>query len=312
MRRSQLFLTLLFLALSFVAEARVFVLGDSLSDAGALYATDSSSKRFTYTDPNIQHNNGTKLGGKVWSEYISDPATKYPAYTCLSGYSNIALKHNLAVGGSLITASSGDAQGCYPSDLTSQINALPLLGSNDTVIIWIGANDIFQAAYKGKEGLVNEAVQIYLDGLTALNSRCTNCKIWIISVPHLAYTPEAQFVKKGFAKTLNRLTDSFNNSISDAINSGTFGNTQFFDINPFYDQFISGQLKGFYGQFVSYISTYNYYCHFTDPQASIDPSHICTQKDPSQPYNIFADLVHPSSYMHHEIYHIFQQAGVIQ
>ena len=198
-------------------EPKNYVLGDSLSDVGALGITYTNSEP---GDP--------RVWGKVWVQDI-------PGYTSKSTFCSTCTPdphafyytrkgNNYAVGGTGVLFDTTDltlSTRTY-TDLPSQVSALIhnagyTLNSTkqDHIFIWIGANDIGYAAtlsnYQHSKHVVHLASSTYIDAVSTLAGSCPHCKIYVISIPYLGDTPLAQ--SEATKQKLNALTLMFNDEI---------------------------------------------------------------------------------------------------
>ncbi|MBI3808439.1 MAG: hypothetical protein HY281_13160 [Nitrospirae bacterium] len=268
------------------ATATDYVLGDSLSDAGAL--------GMTYTNPTSV---SPWVAGKVWVQDI-------PRYTSIPVFCNDAKckldpqsfyyahlnGNNYAVGGAGVTFDSPDAKPANNyTDLSSQVSALihnagytvSNASKKDHVFVWIGVNDIIAAAqYKDPTvslNLVTYASATYIAVVSKLAGACPQCKIYIFSIPDLGKTPRALAQSGTAQQELSDLTAQFNAAIM-SLQTGT---VQYIDTNP-------------------YFITYGYDTR-TVCSKGIDPNHVCggSNNPITDPIATqFADPVHPTTAMH--------------
>ena len=202
------------------SEPTNYVLGDSLSDVGALGIT------YTNSEPG-----SPRIWGKVWVQNIPEYASKSTLcrdLTCSPDPQAFYYTHqgnNYAVGGAGILFPSSDLNliNLAHTDLPSQVSGLihnagysPRANKKDHIFIWIGGNDIAYAAAFKKDQLskyvVHEASTTYINAVSALSEACPQCKIYIISIPYLGNTPLAQW--EAPKQKLNALTHMFNDAIS--------------------------------------------------------------------------------------------------
>ena len=268
-----------------IANATIYSLGDSLSDTGAL--------GFTYTNP-------VKLSplveGNVWVQYITNsvPAfcndPKHCKFDDETFYYS-ANGNNYAVGGAGVTFDSTDATLAVSyTSLHFQIEALVhnhKLGSEDVVTVWMGANDIFEAALTNpltSPVVVKQVAQVFTNEIAALAK--TGAKIYILNIPDLGLIPLGLSTSDGGA-LLSHLTIIFNEGIAGL---AKVKNISLVDSNALMAQLLSAN------QF----DTTEIYC-----PAIIDPTHICGDSltnpelvnSPQVPY-FFADPIHPSFAAH--------------
>ncbi len=265
------------------ANAEVYSLGDSLSDAGSL--------GFTYTNPATL---SPLTRGQVWVQYLlsSTPAFCNDPKHCLFNNDTFyytSTGNNYAVGGAGITFDSTDAQvkNNY-TNLHSQIYALlhnHVIDKSDVITVWMGANDIFSAARNPNTSVSQVAYAAQVFNTEIVNLAKTGANIYVFTIPDLGKTPLGQSASDG-GTLLSELTDLFNGSISG------LKNVTFIDSNAVFEK-LSQEL-----------STSMIYC-----SAIIDPKHICgdpkknpINQDPTiMPYLLFADPQHPSNAAHHSI-----------
>lgn len=270
------------------ANAKIYSLGDSLSDAGAL--------GFTYTNP-------VKLSplteGNVWVQYITNSTPAFcndPRHCKFNSdtyyYSDTG--NNYAVGGAGVTFDSTDAR--LPKNFTnlhSQIEALTHnhnLTSEDIVTVWMGANDILDAAVTAAAtgntdasvSAVSQAAQIFHAEIIRLAK--FGEKVYVITIPDLGSTPLGLQAGGPF---LSALTDVFN---SEVLSLATVENIKVVDSDILFKRLASSR------QF----DNSDIYCSII-----IDPKHICgnRKKNPelintSDTPFVFADPIHPSNAVH--------------
>jgi phospholipase/lecithinase/hemolysin len=269
------------------AHAENYVLGDSLSDVGALGIT------YTNSEPG-----SPRVWGKVWVQDIPDyksSSTFCRDTNCTPDPQAFYFTHhgnNYAVGGAGILFPSSDLNliNLANTDLSSQVSALihnagytPRSNKKDHIFVWIGGNDIAYAATfkhdRVSKYLVQEASTTYIDAVSALAGACPQCKIYVLSIPYLGDTPLAQW--EATKQKLNALTHMFNDEIS-ILQSR---NVTFVEIN----HFLNAQNLG---------TNLRTWC-----TTGIDPAHICPSaenplKDGSSA-TIYADpAAHPVTAVH--------------
>ena len=266
------------------ANAEVYSLGDSLSDAGSL--------GFTYTNPATL----TPLTrGKVWVQYLSSNST--PAFCndpkhCLFNNDTFyytGTGNNYAVGGAGVAFDSADAQvNKSYTNLHSQIHALlhnHVLDKKDVITVWMGANDIIAATSNLNKSVsqVTYAAQVFTTEISNLTK--TGARIYVFTIPDLGRTPFGQTASDG-GTLLSYLTNLFNSSISTLKNVNLIYSNEMF--NTLYDQWPTPMI----------------YC-----SVIIDPKHLCgdpkinpINQDPTIPPTLlFADPEHPSNAAHQYI-----------
>lgn len=286
-KASSLLVSLL-VCLAPAAQAEIFSLGDSLSDAGAL--------GFTYTNPISGH---PYVMGKVWLQYLSSrsiPAFCNDRSRCTQNagtFNYSSLGNNYAVGGAGVTFDSPDTAPNSHTDLRSQVHALLLghkLSSKDAVTVWMGANDILAAVDKGDASrarlAVLEAARIFKREVDNLALRGNGASIYVITIPDLGKTPLGR-KDPATSTLLSELTDAFNRVISEVTSMNV----------------ISIDSKPIFNRLMQTMDTSRTYC----PNI-IDPANICGSG--SNPLNVypednpnllFADPIHPSATAHRVI-----------
>ena len=206
-------------------EPANYVLGDSLSDVGALGMTYTNAEQVSPHE---------WIFGKVWVQDIPDYTSKstFCRDQVCKGSSDTTAPfyythpgNNYAVGGAGVLFPSMDLNlpNLANTDLPSQVSALihnagytKHPNKKDHIFVWIGGNDIAFAAamskYQDSKNLVHLASSRYIDAVSTLAGACPHCTIYVISIPYLGNTPLAQWeVPK---RKLNALTDMFNDEIS--------------------------------------------------------------------------------------------------
>ena len=279
-------------------EPKNYVLGDSLSDVGALGIT------YTNSDPGPP-----RVWGKVWVQDI--PGYKSTSTFCSTCKPDSQVFYytrpgnNYAVGGAGVLFDTPDltlSTRTY-TDLPSQISALihnagytPSSTKQDHIFVWIGADDIVYAAalanYENSKHVVHLAASTYIDAVNALAGACPNCKIYVISIPYLGNTPVAQW--EANKQKLNALTLMFNNEISMLQSS----RVTYIEIN----HYLNAQNLG---------TDLRTWC-----TTGIDPGHICpSTENPIKDGNsatIYADpAAHPITTIHAYIAGILKHLFVL-
>ena len=200
-------------------EPTNYVLGDSLSDVGAIGITYTNSEE-----------GPPRVWGKVWVQDIPEytsTSTFCLDRTCTpdpQAFYYTRKGNNYAVGGAGVLFPSSDLKrrNLANTDLPSQVSALihnagytPRSNKKDHIFVWIGGNDIAYAAALSKDqastNLVHLASSTYIDAVSSLAGACPQCKIYVISIPYLGDTPLAQW--EATKHKLNALTHMFNDEI---------------------------------------------------------------------------------------------------
>ena len=200
-------------------EPTNYVLGDSLSDVGALGIT------YTNSEPSVP-----RVLGKVWVQDIPDytsTSTLCLAPTCTpdpQAFYYTRTGNNYAVGGAGVLFPSSDLKrrNLAHTDLPSQVSALthnagytPSSHKKDHIFVWIGGNDIAYAAALSNDHhsqhVVHLASSTYSEAVRTLAEACPYCKMYVIAIPYLGDTPLAQW--EATKHKLNALTRNFNDEI---------------------------------------------------------------------------------------------------
>lgn len=265
------------------ALAELYVLGDSLSDVGAL--------SITYTNP---VSTSPYVNGKVWTQYLGNSISTFcndPHQCPLNGktfyYTNPG--NNYAVGGAGITFDSPDAKAptSYTS-LHSQVAALlnsHRLQGGDIVAVWIGANDVLSAGRNVSSSIskVNSAIHVFQSEMAILVSNANGARVYIFTLPDLGKTPLG-FSSSDGGKLLTDLTMQFNQGISASLASNVY-------------VIDSGAV---FSQLRSLMATSVIFC-----RKIIDPNHDCGNASnplspgiPPQANVLFSDPLHPSIAAH--------------
>ena len=279
-------------------EPTNYVLGDSLSDVGALGIT------YTNSEPG-----SPRVWGKVWVQDI--PEYRSTSTFCLDrtctpdpqAFYYTRKGNNYAVGGAGVLFSSSDLGliNLANTDLPSQVAALihnagytPSSNKHDHIFVWIGANDIAFAAQLSSHSklFVHEAASTYVAAVSTLGGACPLCNIYVISIPYLGDTPLAQW--EATKQKLNALTHMFNDEISMLQSS----RVTYIEIN----HFLNAQNLG---------TDLRTWC-----TTGIDPGHICPSTEnlikagPSA--TIYADpAAHPITTIHAYIAGILKHLFVL-
>ena len=267
------------------ANATIYTIGDSLSDAGAL--------GFTYTNPVALR---PLREGNVWVQYLTNSVPAFcndPRHCKLDQqtfyYSSRG--NNYAVGGAGINFDSTDIPlvQSYTS-LHYQVEALihnHQLTPNDVVTVWIGANDIIAAATDPTLG----GVKFVMQAATTMKREVarlarSGAHVIVISIPDIGATPLGFNSPPGVAQGLTELTHVFNAAITGLVN---FKNVTLIDSNQLYQQLL---LSGEFDNTAIYCNTI------------IDPNNICgsaanpLQVNKPEPPLVYADPIHPSNAAH--------------
>ena len=283
-------------------ESANYVLGDSLSDVGALGLTYTNAEQVSLQQ---------WIFGKVWVQDI--PGYKSQSTFCrdrtCTGSSQAPFYYtrhgnNYAVGGAGVLFPSSDLllMNLSNTDLPSQVSALihnagytSSSNKQDHIFVWIGANDIAFAAQLSNHSklFVHEAASTYVAAVSALAGACPLCNIYVISIPYLGDTPLAQW--EATKLKLNALTHMFNDEISMLQSS----HVTYIEINHFLNAHNLG-------------TDLRTWC-----TTGIDPDHICPSthnplKDGSSA-TIYADpAAHPITTIHAYIAGILKHLFVLQ
>ena len=271
-------------------EPTNYVLGDSLSDVGALGIT------YTNSEPG-----SPRVWGKVWVQDI--PEYRSTSTFCLDrtctpdpqAFYYTRKGNNYAVGGAGVLFSSSDLNliNLANTDLPSQVSALihnagytPSSTKKDHIFVWMGGDDIAYAAALSNDHhskhIVHLASSTYIEAVRTLAGACPHCKIYVISIPYLGETPLAQW--EATKHKLNALTHLFNDEIRILQSSSV----TYIEIN----HFLNAQNLG---------TDLRTWC-----TTGIDPVHICPStenplKDGSSA-TIYADpAAHPITAIHAHI-----------
>ena len=281
-------------------EPTNYVLGDSLSDVGALGMT------YTNSEPSVP-----RVWGKVWLQDIPDytsTSTLCLDRTCTPDpqvFYYTRTGNNYAVGGAGVLFPSSDLKrrNLAHTDLPSQVSALihnagytPSSHKKDHIFVWIGGNDIAYAAALSNDHhsqhVVHLASSTYSEAVRALAGACPHCKIYVISIPYLGDTPLAQW--EATKHKLNALTRMFNDEIR-LLHSTS---VTYIEIN----QYLNAQNLG---------TDLRTWC-----TTGIDPAHICpSETNPLNDGNsatIYADpAAHPITTIHAYIAGILKHLFVL-
>jgi outer membrane lipase/esterase len=267
------------------ANATIFTIGDSLSDAGAL--------GFTYTNPVAL---SPLREGNVWVQHLTNSVPAFcndPKHCRLDNdtfyYSSRG--NNYAVGGAGINFDSTDIPLAQSfTSLHYQVEALThnhKLTPNDVVTVWIGANDIIAAATDPTLG----GVSFVMQAATTMKREVARLarsggNVIVLSIPDIGTTPLGLNSSTDVARSLSELTNVFNGEISGLAN---LKNVKLIDSKQIYQQLLQS------GEF----DNTAIYCN-----AIIDPNNICgsaanpLQVNKPEPPLVFADPIHPSNAAH--------------
>jgi len=257
-------------ALANTVNATTYIFGDSLSDTGAL--------GFTYT--NIYRKNLSDYKPPIWVNDFFKNQNVNPVYcpTCRLNSNNFYYQTpgttNYAVGGAGILIDSteiGTPRGNSHTRFADQVAAFNYNGgakSGDSIIVWIGANDILQ---QPSSNTLDRIIYEFKKQISNLNRISPNAKIYVITLPL-------------FDQSLSSQISSFNSGINFMPNSNWYyivnGDVLVQSAKYQYD---TGQLG------------------LTACNLTIDKNNLCPS--PSNPiiyngYTLLADNLHPSQYTH--------------
>lgn len=175
----------------------VYVFGDSLSDAGNVFAATAGIY------PPAPYWNGRFSNGPVWAEGFS---------TTLGGSASSSLNGgtNFAYGGA--EANPGAVfSTLFTPNIVTQIGYFQLgvgtFGSDDLVVLWAGGNDF---AIRGETDPLRVAADMatHMNSLYALGAR----KFLIPNLPKLGYVP--RFVGTPDEAAMNARTVAFNSALA--------------------------------------------------------------------------------------------------
>jgi phospholipase/lecithinase/hemolysin len=212
----QLLLSATLVATASTANAEIYTLGDSMSDAGSL--------GITYTDPSSI---SPYVPGKIWIQYLtqSTPAFCGNQNQCPWNPNTFyyGAGNNYAVGGAGVMFDSTDARtpNTYTS-LGSQVSALinsKKLVAGDSVTVIMGANDILAAVSQSKINpttVVTQAASAYIQFISSLASQSTRPRIYAFTLPDIGQTPLGSSMQDG-GKLLTQLTSIYNNAIANGL-----------------------------------------------------------------------------------------------
>lgn len=220
---------------------RLLVVGDSLSDGGAYTQTAAlglagagvpaqaipNRLRFTTNGP------GSQMWGDVLAGKLGIPFDVDVLNTPTGGLVDVN-GGNYAQGGSRVSNPAGvgnNGAGITTIPVSEQVTRLladrPVLGRNDLIALWAGANDGFiqfqTVALMGQtpqQALGNMVVAAndllaQIDRLKAAGAQ----NIVVITVPNLGITPSAALINQanpGSGALLTALSDTFNNTLMQA------------------------------------------------------------------------------------------------
>ncbi|WP_411236443.1 autotransporter domain-containing protein [Marivita sp. S0852] len=214
----------------------VYIIGDSLSDAGTYSQTVQiggmgalpaiNYKFLTNAPDGTALTYGEVLGQKLGLTLGPNLYSGVP----LAGVPEQALGGTIyAEGGSRITDPNGigfnTGQGITTRSLAEQVDRMladrPTLGENDLVILWGGANDVFSQAGAVSAGLVSPqaASANMVQAATELVDLVDRVKgagaesVIVVTIPDIGTTPFGLASGPAGAGLQTALTDSFNNTL---------------------------------------------------------------------------------------------------
>lgn len=190
-----------------------FVLGDSLSDVGNVYAQTSQ----TLPDPDTYFE-GRWTNGFNWVDYVADDA--FPTSLVLS----YAYGNGRAI-------ANGDPFLDLPDQADGVVNFLDPAdrGANPLVALWFGANDIFGSVGGGDAvAVARDAAEAIGDAAIAIGDAGFR-NIMMFNLPNLGLTPRYFFGMSGDRAEATAATSAFNEALSvqaDRVRGAGFGVTQ--------------------------------------------------------------------------------------
>ncbi len=208
--------------------SRMYVFGDSLSDAGNVNNTQ-------------QYNDGGRWSnGKVWNEYLAERlGMEVPTNSknYIAGETPEAGNTNFAYGGAM--TSHGTTEAVIPS-VRQQINGRNFgqqenvgfdrygvnFDEDDLVLLWGGANNFFFSGqtliYEDFEGAGDRAARNMVDNIGLLIEKGAK-NIVVINLPDIGKTPAYLYDEEGAANA-SLFTKSFNGRLADDMDSIKFDN----------------------------------------------------------------------------------------
>ncbi len=214
---------------------RFFVIGDSLSDAGA-YSQGTTFVGGLPAGPNYKFTTNALDGSSlIWSQHLANNLGINQGPDVLQGVPAAGLPTidvnggNYAEGGSRVDLQPGVIGGLIPGlgfttlPGSTQIDRLladsPRLSGKDLVAVWLGANDVFTQYGSLPFGLplaaANANLEVAADVLVAQVDRLVAAgakNIIVVTVPNIGTTPFGLVQPDGGA-TLTGMSNTFNNRL---------------------------------------------------------------------------------------------------
>jgi len=186
--------------------SNIIVFGDSLSDNGNVFAASNN----TYPSP--PYYNGRWSNGPTWVEYVANAAN--------------ASLYNYAFGGSE-ACNTFKHNGTVRPNLADQIdlfrnnaNSSSLNTANDLYVVWIGANDYFNAATSPGQlfsGFPPKVVECVSNGINTILNDFQPKRLLVLDIPPLGATPVARNYSEAAQWFGNQITEWHNSELKKAV-----------------------------------------------------------------------------------------------
>jgi phospholipase/lecithinase/hemolysin len=194
--------------------AKIYAFGDSLSDAGNIYA---ATKRAEPVSP--PYSAGRFSNGPVWVQDLSITVGLGALKASLLGGTDYAVGGAITGKTSVQTANETD----LPSQFASFKSNVPKPSPNALFTVWIGANDLLAILGAGLKPAatttaINQVVnneQTFVTGLAHLGAK----HIVVLTVPDLGVVPEVTAAGPAASKAATALTKRFNTALSAKLNT---------------------------------------------------------------------------------------------
>lgn len=261
----------------------VYVIGDSLSDTGNLFALTG----YFPPPPYAQRFSN----GPVWAEYFAD---EFEVRLDSRAYGG-ALTGEVTYGGSQYTNYDSIAYGSYPFFLSPTLPGVQQevaelledhpkgLNRDALYVIWAGANDFFFALdydYNNFGPIMSSAVMNIAEAVCSLNAAGAK-HFAVINLPDLGLTPLGTSLGEQNATMLSYLMDQFNQALAQSLLAlrGQCANTLvILDSYQYLQDMVSNPQK--YG-----------FVDVTTPCIALGQGADCSQ-------HVFWDTVHPTTAAH--------------
>jgi phospholipase/lecithinase/hemolysin len=155
--RAVLMLSVFLTCPSWLSAAEIVVFGDSLSDTGNVYARSTSDPSLQPDPPSPPYFQGRMSNGPVWVEHVADRLhAERPAASLNGGlnfaYAGATTDFGFRQRSSIAVPGQTQAIANVGQQIEDFLAAHQSFARDQIVVLWAGANDLFQATLAGPAG----------------------------------------------------------------------------------------------------------------------------------------------------------------